>query len=111
MNTMWWVLKTTNGWLWLEPGPEMDAPFPKDQTGLMFSWRGDALLVEFVAPGSPAAAAGWQEGEQVVALDDAKAGADWYRTWGRWADAPAGETVRLTVVDGSERTITLREYF
>ncbi len=51
--------------LWLEPGPEFGAPLPRDRAGLNLEREDDVLVVRFVAPGSPAAAAGWREGERV----------------------------------------------
>ena len=55
--------------LWLEPGPDLGAPFPKDKSGLALQWADGVLTVEFVAPASPAAEAGWKEGERLAALD------------------------------------------
>lgn len=97
--------------LWLEPGPLLAAPFPKDKTGLDLDWVDGALVVEHVAPGSPAAAAGWKTGERVTALDGEPASPDSWRTELRWAEAEAGAKVRLTLEDGTERTLVLAEYY
>ena len=97
--------------LWLEPGPGLGAPFPKDKSGLALQWADDALTVEFVAPASPAAEAGWKEGERIVALDGEAAGARWWETFTRWTEAKAGTAVRLTLPDGTERTLVLKEYY
>ena len=97
--------------LWLEPGPRLDAPFPKEKTGLDLDWVDGALVVEFVASGSPAAAAGWKKGERVAALDGEPAGPESWRTELRWAEAEAGTKVRLTLADGTERTLVLAEYY
>ncbi len=97
--------------LWLEPGPGLAAPFPKDKTGLDLDWADGALVVEHVAPGSPAAATGWKEGERVTALDGEPASPDSWRTELRWAEAEAGTKVRLTLADGTERTLVLAEYY
>ena len=97
--------------LWLEPGPGLAAPFPKEKTGLDLDWADGALVVEHVAPGSPAAAAGWREGERVTALDGEPAGPESWRTEVRWSEAPAGTKVRFTLADGTERTLALAEYY
>lgn len=97
--------------LWLEPGPLLGAPFPKDKTGLDLDWADGALVVEHVAPGSPAAAAGWKEGERVTGLDGEPAGPESWRTEIRWSEAPAGTKVRFTLADGTERTLVLAEYY
>jgi hypothetical protein len=97
--------------LWLEPGPALDAPFPKDKIGLGLEWADGALTVEFVAPGSPAAEAGWKVGERLAALDGRKAGADFRKTSAMWLEEKAGTRIRLTLADGTERTLTLKEYY
>ncbi|MHB8079083.1 MAG: pepsin/retropepsin-like aspartic protease family protein [Candidatus Krumholzibacteriia bacterium] len=97
--------------LWLEPGPELAAPFPKDKTGLGLQWIDGALTVVFVAPGSPAAAAGWRDGERVTALDGVAVAPDWWQTFARWSHAPAGTVVTLTLADGTVRSLTLRAYY
>ena len=97
--------------LWLEPGADLGAPFPKDKSGLVLGWADGALAVEFVAPGSPAAEAGWKEGERVAALDGEPATAEWGRVLTRWSEAKAGTTVRLTLADGTERVLVLKEYY
>jgi len=97
--------------LWLEPGPDFAAPFPKEKTGLGLQWAASALTVEFVAPGSPAAADGWQTGVRVTALDGAPITPDWWRTTARWSRAPSGTRVTLTLADGAVRSLTLKEYY
>ena len=97
--------------LWLEPGPRLDAPFARDRTGLVPEWKDGALVVVFVAPGSPAEAAGWKTGEKIASLDGAPAGEDFGRVFASWAEAPAGREVRFTMADGSERRLLLADYF
>lgn len=97
--------------LWLEPGPDLGAPFPKDKSGLGFQWADGALTVDFVAPASPAAEAGWKEGERIAALDGEPAGADWGKAFSKWAEAKAGTEVRVTLADGTERNLVLKEYY
>jgi predicted aspartyl protease len=97
--------------LWLEPGPQFDAPLPRDRAGLNLERENDVLVVRFVAPGSPAATAGWREGEHITALDGEPVGPEWWRVVARWARAADGTTARLTMADGSERTLGLRAYY
>jgi hypothetical protein len=97
--------------LWLEPGPEFGAPLPRDRAGLNLEREDDVLVVRFVAPGSPAAAAGWQEGDRVRALDGEAVSPEWWRIAARWARAADGTTARFTLADGSERTLVLRAYY
>ncbi|NMO15744.1 hypothetical protein HPC49_03295 [Pyxidicoccus fallax] len=87
-------------------------PFRKDRSGLItFSGEG-RLEVKLVAPGSPAATAGWRVGEEIVAIDGQKIGPDYEGTeLARWRSRPAGQTVVLTMKDGSERRLTLRDYY
>jgi predicted aspartyl protease len=99
------------GCLWLEPGPDLDAPLPKDRTGLGFVLDGDALSVDFVAPGSPAAADGWRPGERVTVLDGTPVTPEWWKIFAAWTHASPGVTVRLTLADGTVRALTLRDYY
>jgi hypothetical protein len=97
--------------LWLEPGANFGEPLLRDRLGLDV-WRdGDALVVAFVAPGSPAAAAGWQAEERITALDGAPVTADWWLSWAAWSRAGDGKDVRLTMSDGRERTLRTAAYF
>lgn len=97
--------------LWLEPGPGFAEPLPRDRVGLQLELDGDELVVDFVAPGSPAKEAGWVEGERVRALDGEPVGPEWWRVASRWQHAADGTVVRLTMADGTERTLTLRAYY
>jgi C-terminal processing protease CtpA/Prc len=89
----------------------MDAPFARNQTGLALVPEDGGLTVHYVSPGSPAEAAGWKKGERVTALDGKPVTKDWWRTTLAWAKAKPGTTVRLTMADGSERTLTLARYY
>jgi hypothetical protein len=44
-------------------------PFVKDRLGLVVAQRGEGLGVTFVAPGSPAEAAGFVTGDEIAAID------------------------------------------
>lgn len=105
------VFDYANDRLWLEPGAGFDEPLPRDRAGLQFDRDGDHLVVDFVAPGSPAKEAGWVEGERVRALDGEPVGPDWWRVAARWQHAADGTEARLTLADGTERTLVLRAYY
>jgi len=72
---------------------------------------GASLVVEYVAPGSPAEAAGWQKGERIAALDGVAVDGDGWRVWAVWARAAAGTKARLTMSDGTVRELTLADYY
>lgn len=105
------VFDYANGQLWLEPGAGFGEPLPRDRAGLQLERDGDELVVDFVAPGSPAKAAGWVEGERVRALDSEPVGPEWWRVASRWQHAADGTPARFTMADGTERTLVLRAYF
>ena len=87
-------------------------PFLKNRAGLLTLPAGDRLKVLMVAPGSPAARAGWKEGTEIVAVNGQKIG-DGYRNsvLSHWATQAAGTRVALSVVDGSTRELILADYF
>jgi hypothetical protein len=87
-------------------------PFPKDRSGLRVQPHEDRLEVLMVAPGSPAAAAGWRKGEHIVAIDGQPIRPDFSRSeLSRWRFGPAGKSVALRLADGTQRTLTLQDYF
>jgi hypothetical protein len=98
--------------LWLEPGSGWDTePFPRDKTGLSPRYDGDRLVVDYVAPGSPAEAEGWKEGEVITAVDGEPIGPSWWDRYLTWVRSPDGTEVTLTLADGSTRTLTMRTYY
>lgn len=96
---------------WLEPGPGIGEPFAKDKTGLTVEWSDNALVVVFVAPGSPAAKAGWTTGTRIATLDGRPAGPDSWKAFTTWSKAREGTQARFTLEDGAERTLELQAYF
>ncbi|NTX50155.1 retropepsin-like aspartic protease [Myxococcus sp. CA039A] len=87
-------------------------PFRKDRSGLIALPSEGRLVVKLVAPGSPAAAAGWKPGEEIVAIDGQAIGPDYSSTQlSRWRYRAAGQTVVLTMKDGGKRKLTLSDYF
>jgi hypothetical protein len=103
----------THNRLFMVPNAQgMDAPFRKDRAGLNTVFEGDHLKVVFIAPGSPAEAAGWKVGEQVVAIDG-KPVAQGYNgsELSRWVYGAAGKVVELKAADGKLRKLVLKDYF
>jgi C-terminal processing protease CtpA/Prc len=78
---------------------------------LQTTLRDGGLDVFFVAPGSPAAEAGWAIGDRIVSVDGAPIGPDWFDERWKWARGEPGTVVRLGLADGTERTLVLRTYY
>ncbi|HLZ74083.1 aspartyl protease family protein [Phenylobacterium sp.] len=99
--------------IWLTPNASaMAEPFPKRRSGLVVSQNGDRLKVEQVAPGSPAAWAGWKEGVEIVAIDGQKIGPGYVGSpLARWSEGAPGTEVTLSLADGSTRKLTLADYY
>jgi hypothetical protein len=86
-------------------------PLDKDRMGVMLVASGSKFVAVFVAPGSPAEAAGFRKGDEVALID------------GRSPDAwPGREVIRLylagvgtkhtfTMADGSVRRVTAEDFF
>lgn len=98
--------------LWVEPGEGWnEKPFRRDRVGLYAEMRDGALVVSFVAPGSPAAKLGVQPGAVIDALDGQRITAEsWREALFQWSGAPAGAELRLTI-DGEERVLTAADYY
>ena len=91
--------------------PRRDAPpFDRDRAGLRLNFAGDVLKVGFVSPQGPAAAAGIRAGDQIVAVDGRRVGADYYQA-PDWTRGAPGRTVTLQRADGSSVKVTLADYY
>ena len=98
--------------LYLTPGPGWDsAPFCKNRVGIQVRGRKGALEITFVAPGSPAAPAGWKAGDRIVAIDQRPIGPDDVRMTPDWVCKAAGSTILLTDGSGAERALVLADYY
>lgn len=98
--------------LWLVADPEAAAAeFPRDRLGLSLRLAEGVVQVQRVAPGSPAAEAGWTEGEAVAAIDGVPAAELSAEALRGVVTGAAGQTVRFAMADGTERTLERRDYF
>ncbi|HEX3699144.1 MAG TPA: pepsin/retropepsin-like aspartic protease family protein [Phenylobacterium sp.] len=99
--------------LWLAPDrAAAEAPFRRNRSGLSVTLDVDRLVVAHVAPGSPAAAAGWRSGELITAIDGHPIDADYQSgPVAHWSEGPAGETVSLALAGGAMRRLQLADYY
>lgn len=100
--------------IWMAPYPDaVTRAFRKNRTGLSLTPQGPgSLAVDHVALGSPAARGGWKAGELITALDGQPIAPDYMASDASlWIYGAAGRTVRLTLADGTERSLTLANYF
>jgi len=94
--------------------PAADAatrPFDKDRLGLSMERDGEAFKVVFVAPGSPAAAAGFVAGDRVVKINGRAAGAWSFEQRQALEQAPAGTRVEITLGATTARSVVLADYY
>lgn len=100
------------GRLVVSPGAGREAPAPRSTSGLLLSAGPAELRVLHVMRGSPAAQSGWQDGEIICAVDGIAIAqlAERGDSIGWGADKP-GRTLRLTLCDGRERSLTLRRFY
>jgi hypothetical protein len=86
-------------------------PFIKDRLGLVVAKQGDELGVTFVAPGSPAEAAGFATGDRIAAIDGKPAALypDLAIMTLRFADS--GSRFAFTMKDGAVRQVEASNFF
>jgi len=97
--------------LLFEPGPDLDAGFRKDRSGLILDRRGGEFHVVGISPGSPAELAGFEIGVVLAALDDEEIAQDGTHLLRSKLAQPAGTTLRIRDTNGTERSIELADYF
>lgn len=96
----------------LQPGKLIDAPVIRSTSGLLMHQDPTQLRVIHVMRNSPAAKAGWRDGETICEVNGV-AVADMTRLGSaiNWGAGAPGTTVRLGLCDGGRRTLTLRRFY
>lgn len=87
-------------------------PLPKDRLGMRTELSGDALKVVYVSPDGPAAAAGWKEGDRIVAIGDMKVGPDIFRSqYASFTRLAPGTKLDFVGADGVRKPVVLKDYY
>jgi len=99
--------------LTFEPGDDLHTrPFRRNRTGLHGQFREGAFVLGLVAPGSPAAAAGFATGERITRLNGEALAADtWRLVVRRWVEAPPGTELTLVDEEGRARRLVTADYY
>ncbi|PZQ60234.1 MAG: hypothetical protein DI570_14625 [Phenylobacterium zucineum] len=98
--------------LLLRPRPDaIAAPFPKDRTGLAARLAGGGLTIGFVAPGSPAEAAGLKSGQVITAVNGRPAAEVGVAGLTALRTGAAGQALALTLEGGETVTVTLKDFY
>jgi hypothetical protein len=112
------IFDYSNNSLYIIPAPQsaIDAPFPKDRSGLVVKKVQDDYVVKYICPGSPAMKAGFQLGDTVIQVNDqlmpAFLGTAWQTAaWGYVHLTNIGTTYIFTLKDKTVRKLTTAEYF
>lgn len=96
----------------LSPVPHADQPPVRSTSGLLVGVARDRLKVLHVMQGGPAQAAGWKEGDMICAIDGQTIPADYPTSpLASWSAGTPGRTVTLRMCDGTERKLTLRDFY
>jgi len=105
------LLDPRAGRMILQPGKTVAAPVLRSTSGLLVEFTGTALRVVHVMRGSPAAAGGWKAGETICAADGIAVTEDVRDGAIEWTIGTPGRTVRIHLCDGSERSLTLADFY
>lgn len=106
------LLDPTAGRMILSPVPHADQPPVRSTSGLLVGVARDRLKVLHVMQGGPAQAAGWKEGDMICAIDGQTIPADYPTSpLDSWSAGTPGRTVTLRMCDGTERKLTLRDFY
>jgi predicted aspartyl protease len=91
--------------------PVFSQPFRKDRSGLGARRLTDRLQIMHVAAGSPADASGLHEGDEIIAINDKKLDAAYFKKYPRIGSQPAGTVVYLTLSNHEKIKLTLADYY
>lgn len=97
----------------LAPNPAIaQTPTQRSTSGLLFSVSSDRLNVLHVMRGGPAAASGWQVGDQICSIDGAPVDSGYARQpIALWPIGTPGRVVALGMCGGGTRSLTLRRFY
>lgn len=105
------LLDPRAGRMILAPGAAQAVLVPRSTSGLLVELADSALRVVHVMRGSPAAAGGWKSGDLICAADGMPVAEDVKDGLVEWTTGVAGRTVRVTLCDGGERSLTLARFY
>ena len=100
----------------LAPGKSADDPIPRSTSGLLVGIEQSPaparLKVLHVMEGSPAAAAGWRDGDEICSVDGVGIGSDYAASpMARWSVGTPGRIVKLGLCDGATRALKLARFY
>ncbi|WNO53359.1 aspartyl protease family protein [Stakelama saccharophila] len=106
------LLDPRAGHMVLAPGSRADQPPVRSTSGLLVGLDRDRLRVLHVMRNSPAARAGWRDGDLICRVDGRPValGADKGMDTS-WSAGPPGDVVILGMCDGTRRTLTLASFY
>ena len=106
------LLDPRAGRMVLQPGATADRPPVRSTSGLLLGLERDRLRVLHVMANSPAAAAGWQAGASICAVNGTPVPRDYPTSpLAAWSAGAPGTEVRLTMCGGAERRLTLARFY
>ncbi|THD34810.1 MAG: hypothetical protein E7773_14220 [Sphingomonas sp.] len=106
------LLDPRAGRMVMAPTPDTDRPPLRSTSGLLLSTQPDRLRVLHVMRGGPAAAGGWQAGDEICSVDGTAISAAYARDpIALWQVAAPGRVVRLGLCGGPVRALTLRNFY
>ncbi len=106
------LLDPAAGRMVLRPGADADRPPLRSTSGLLVGLNGDHLRILHVMRGGPAAADGWKAGDTICSIDGAAIPSDYATNpIATWSAGEPGRIVRLGLCDGTNRTLTLRNFY
>lgn len=101
------LLDPRAGRMVLQSGPAPRPPVPRSTSGLLLAAQGAQLLVLHVMRGSPAEEGGWREGETICRIDGVPVAGQPVD----WNAGTPGRALVLTLCDGTERRLVLRQFY
>ncbi|MBW4331320.1 aspartyl protease family protein [Stakelama sp. CBK3Z-3] len=106
------LLDPRAGHIVFRAGAHVDEAPVRSTSGLLVGLDRDRLRVLHVMANSPAAKAGWRDGDTICRVDGmpVAAGASG-NVDTNWAAGPPGEVVKLGMCDGSRRLLTLARFY